>query len=129
MGKLQGSLGKVGLAFGAAFAGQKIISGISNAIARAEEMNSLYAISAQILEQTGFSANVTAEEMQNLAKEQSLLTGIDKALITESNNLLLTFKAVRNEVGEGNDIFNQASGLILDLSTIMGTDAKSGAIQ
>jgi len=124
---LRATAGKIqaGIAV-AAFATFRLMKG---AVDRAEEMNSAYAITEQVIKQTGGAANVTAEEMKNLARQQSILTGIDKALITESNNILLTFKNIRNEVGEGNDVFKQASGLILDMATTMGTDAKSGAIQ
>ncbi len=128
-GKLGGTLGKVGGALVGVFAAKKIFQAASAAIGRAEAMASAYAITEKVIEQTGGAANVTADQIKRLSKEQSLLTGVDKELITQSNNVLLTFKNIRNEVGEGNDIFDQASGLILDMSTVMGTDAKSGAIQ
>jgi hypothetical protein len=116
---------QVGLAVAAA-AGFKIAR---VAVDRAEAMNSAYAITEQIIKKTGGAANLTADQIKNLSREQSILTGIDKELITQSNNVLLTFKNLRDEVGEGNDVFSQASGLVLDMSTVMGTDAKSGAIQ
>ncbi len=99
------------------------------AIQRAEALNSAYAITEQVIKQTGGAANVTAQQIKELSEEQAKLTGIDKELVTQSNNVLLTFKNVSNQVGAGNDIFAQASGLILDMATVMGTDAKSGAIQ
>jgi len=42
--------------------------------------------------------------------------------------MLLTFTNIRNEVGKGNDIFDQSVGILADMSTAMGTDMKSGAI-
>lgn len=128
-GKLKGTLGGVGPAIVGAVAGAAIIRGVSSAIQRAEALGSAYAITEQIIKQTGGSANVTAEQIKNLSAEQAILTGIDKELIAQSNNILLTFKNLRNEVGAGNDLFDQASGLVLDLATTLGTDAKSGAIQ
>ncbi len=128
-GKLGGTLGKLGGALVGVFAAKKIFQAASAAIGRAEAMNSAYAITEKVIQQTGGAAGVTADQIKKLSKEQSLLTGIDKELITQSNNVLLTFKNIKNETGEMNDIFNQASGLVLDMSTVMGTDAKSGAIQ
>ena len=36
-------------------------------------------------------------------------SGIDDEAIQSGENLLLTFTDIRNEVGKGNDIFNQAT--------------------
>jgi phage-related minor tail protein len=36
---------------------------------------------------------------------------------------------VRNEVGKGNDIFDQATGIITDMSVALGQDTSSSAIQ
>jgi hypothetical protein len=129
VGKLGGTFGKFGGVVAGAFAAKKIIDFGTAAVDRAEAMASAYAITEQVIKQTGGAANVTAEDIKKLSAEQAILTGIDKELITQSNNVLLTFKNVRNEVGEGNEIFDQASGLVLDMATTMGTDAKSGAIQ
>lgn len=127
--RLQGPLGKIGPALIGAFAAAKVLSGIKNAVARAEELNSIYAITEQVIAKTGGAANVTAGEIQELSKQQSLLTGVDKALVQEGNNILLTFKGIRNELGEGNQIFERTAALILDLGAVMGTDARGGAIQ
>ncbi len=102
---------------------------IGAAVNRAEEMNSAYAITEQILLQTKGAANLTAAEIKNLSKEQSLLTGVDKRLVTEGNNVLLTFKNLRNEAGAGNDVFTRSSAAMLDLAAVMKTDAKSAALQ
>ena len=127
--RLQGPLSKIGPGLIAAFGAQKVLSGIKDAVKRAEELNSIYAITATVIEKTGGAANITADEIKELSKQQSLLTGVDKALVQEGNNILLTFKGIRNEVGEGNQIFERAAGLVLDLGAVMGTDARSGAIQ
>jgi hypothetical protein len=54
---------------------------------------------------------------------------VDDEAIASSENLLLTFRDVRNEAGKGNDIFNQATAAILDMSVAMGTDLNSATIQ
>ena len=122
---MQGGVAKLGLLLG----GAVLIGGAKKAIARAEEMNSAYAATEQILVATGGAANLTGQQLKGLATESSLLTGIDKALVIEGQNILLTFKNVREEVGEGNDIFSRAQDIMLDFSAVMKTDAKSGAIQ
>ena len=68
------------------------------------------------LKSTGGIANVTAKHVDELAQAQSRLTGIDDELVQAGENLLLTFKNVRNEVGRGNDVFDRATKSALDLS-------------
>ncbi len=123
------SLKKAALGLGVAMGARVLAAQIGAAIGRAEEMNSAYAITEQIIKQTGGAANLTAQEIKDLSKEQSLLTGVNKALVTDGNNVLLTFKNLRDEVGAGNDIFTRTSGAMLDMAAVMKTDAKSAAIQ
>ncbi len=68
------------------------------------------------LKSTGGIANVTEQEIGDLATTLSKLSGIDDELIQKGENLLLTFKNVRNEVGEGNRVFDRATAAALDLS-------------
>jgi hypothetical protein len=124
--KVMGGLAK-GMA--AAFAVKQVFDFGKAMVDRAEEMGSLYAITNQIVEQTGGIANKTADDIKTLNRELSLRTGIDKALITQGSNVLLTFKGIRDEVGAGNDIFSRANGLMLDMSTVFGGDASSAAVQ
>ena len=83
----------------------------------------------RVIQTTGASAWTTADQIGDLATSVSNLTGKDDELVQSSANLLLTFAKVRNEVGEGNDVFDQAVGLSLDLSVALGTDASSASIQ
>lgn len=113
----------------AAFAVQKVAAFVGDSIKRAEEMNSLYAITEKVIEQTGGAAGRTADEVKEMAKQLSLTTGIDKKLITEGTNVLLTFKNIADQAGEGNDIFTRSNEIMLDMSTVFGGDAKSAATQ
>ncbi len=122
-------LKKAAIGMGVAFGARQLGRQIGAAVNRAEEMNSAYAITEQIIKQTGGAANVTAGEIKRLSTEQSLLTGVDKALVTEGNNVLLTFKNLRDEAGAGNDVYTRTSKAMLDMSVVMGTDAKSAAVQ
>ena len=79
------------------------------------------------LESTGGAAGVTAHEIELLGEELMRLSGVDDELIRSSQNLLLTFTQIRNEVGS--DIFTQATKAALDMSTAMGTDLRSATLQ
>lgn len=80
-----------------------------------------------VIKSTGASANVTAGEVEDLASALSKKTGIDDEAIQSGENLLLTFTNIRNEVGEGNDIFDQATVAALDMSVALGTDMTSAS--
>jgi hypothetical protein len=67
--------------------------------------------------------------VENLAAAIAKKTGIDDEAIQSGENLLLTFTNIQNRVGEGNDIFNQATQTITDMSVALGQDFKSSAIQ
>jgi phage-related protein len=84
---------------------------------------------AAVLESTGGAAHVTAKGVDTLAQSLSQMSGVDDETIASGENLLLTFTSIRNEVGKGNDIFNQATVAITDMSVALGQDMKSSAIQ
>jgi hypothetical protein len=98
---------------GAILAGGVFLKG---AFDEAEEAAKVAALTAAAIESTGGAANVTAEEVAELSEAMSAKVGMDDELIQSGANLLLTFKNVRNEVGEGNDIFNKATEAAVDLS-------------
>ncbi len=50
-------------------------------------------------------------------------------LIMNTASWLTSFKAVRNEAGEGNNVFDRAIDASLDLSSIMGGDMQGAATQ
>jgi hypothetical protein len=56
-------------------------------------------------------------------------SGIDDEAVASGENLLLTFTNIRNEVGKGNDIFDQSTQIMADMSTALGQDMKTSAIQ
>ena len=43
--------------------------------------------------------------------------------------MLLTFTNIRNEAGAGNDVFDQSTKILADMSQALGTDMKTSAIQ
>jgi len=75
-----------------------------------------------VLKATKGEANLTADAIGALAQKLSDKVGVDDEAIQSGENLLLTFRNVKNEAGAGNDIFNQATSAILDVSAAMGQD-------
>lgn len=80
------------------------------------------------LKSTGATAWTSAGQMDDLASSMQDKLAIDGDLIKSGQSVLLTFTNVRNEVGEGNDIFDQATQLAADLSVKLGTDLQSANI-
>jgi len=106
------------LAVGAAFAFKQF-----------EDSEKIAAQTDAVLKSTGHSANITAKGVTDLATALSKKTAIDDEAIQAGENMLLTFTNIRNEVGKGNDIFNQATKTVTDMSVALGQDFKSSAIQ
>jgi hypothetical protein len=114
-----------GLATGfAAVAGIKVFAGF---IADARESNKIARITAQAIKSTGGAANVSAGQVGNLAEAISNKTGKDDEAIQSGENLLLTFTNIRNEAGKGNDIFNQASAAIVDMTAALNNGEVSSS--
>jgi hypothetical protein len=82
-----------------------------------------------VLKSTGNAAKVTQKHIENLAGAISMKSGIDDEAIQSSENMLLTFTKVRNEVGKGNQIFDRATQTVTDMSVALGQSGKSSAIQ
>lgn len=82
-----------------------------------------------VIKATGGAAGVTRQQVDDYANSLEKATGIEAESITAGQNMLLTFKDIKNGVGEGNDIFNQATSIMTDMSVAMGTDASKTAVQ
>ncbi len=83
----------------------------------------------QVIKTTGGAAGVTAKHVDDLSMSLRRKAGVDDDVVHSGANMLLTFTNVRNEVGKGNDIFDQATTTMLDMSQALGQDTKSSAIQ
>lgn len=82
-----------------------------------------------VIKSTGGEANVTADHVAGLADKFSHLAAADDEMVQSGENVLLTFTNVRNEVGKGNNVFDQATLAVLNMSVALDQDMKSGAIQ
>ncbi len=129
MGAITGIAGKAAAVLGGAFAAREVLNFGKDIFAAAEEASKGLAQTENVLKSTGGQAGITAKDVDKLTESLAKKTAIDDDQIRSGTNLLLTFTNIKNEVGEGNDIFNQANSLMVDLSKAMGTDVKGGAIQ
>jgi hypothetical protein len=102
---------------------------LKDAIGEARESQKVTANTEQVIKTTGAAAKVTAAQIGDLAGAISAKTGIDDEAIQSGANLLLTFTNIKNEVGKGNDVFNQATQAITDMGASMGKEPKAAAIQ
>jgi hypothetical protein len=84
---------------------------------------------ATVLKSTGGEAGVTMDHIHELSASLGNLSVQDAETVQSTENLLLTFTNLQNEVGKGNDIFDQTSLAVQDMSASLGQDAKSSAIQ
>ena len=81
-----------------------------------------------VLKSTGGAANVTSKQIGTMSESLMKLSGVDDEAIQSGQNLLLTFTKIRNETGKGNNIFDQATLAMTNLSVAMGKDLSSSAI-
>lgn len=75
------------------------------------------------LEATGGAAGLARDELLSMASELQKVTTFGDETVISAQAMLLTFKQI------GQDVFPEALEAILDVSTAMGTDLKSAALQ
>ena len=109
--------------------GVKVAEFLGSSVAEARESQKVAATTEQIIKSTGQSAKISAGYVGALANSISRKTGIDDEQIQASQNLLLTFKKVRDEFGKDNDIFTRATHALVDLSATGFGDTDSAAKQ
>jgi hypothetical protein len=100
-----------------------------SAISDAQNYERALAKAGAIIQSTGNVAGVSVGHFQAMASSLENITTVDENLILQSLNVMATFTQVRNVVGEGNDIFDQATKAALDLSTVMEGDLQGATLQ
>lgn len=126
---LKGAIAPVAGIMAGAFAAGAVVNWGKTAIQHLGEVEALNAQTAAAITSTGGAAGVTAEHVAELSGRLSNLTATEDESIQSGANMLLTFKNIQNGVGEGNDIFDQATAALVDMSRAMGTDPQAAAIQ
>lgn len=106
---------KVGIGAGLVGIGLAARSSIKELVQQQKAMAQTQAV----LKSTGGAANVTKKQVTDLSGALLKKTGIDDEVIQSGENMLLTFRNIKNEVGANNDIFTQATKAGLDMSTAM----------
>jgi hypothetical protein len=106
-----------------------ITGGLASMVGEFQESRKVGAQTTAVLKSTGGAANVTSKQVNNLANALSKKAGVDDETVQSGENLLLTFTKVRNETGRGNDVFNQATKTMLDMSAALGQDTRTSALQ
>jgi len=91
-------------------------SAVRGSISEFSEQQKVAAQTNAALKSTAGIANVTAKRVDKLATSIQRYSGIDDEAIKAGENLLLTFKNVRNEAGKGNKVFDRATKAAVDLS-------------
>jgi len=84
---------------------------------------------AAAIKSTGAAANVTVSQVEAMSKSLGDLSAQEDETVQGAANMLLTFTNVRNEIGKGNDIFNQSVAASADMAAALGTDVKGAAMQ
>ena len=129
-GQLQGSVRSLGsnfAALGVALAGAgALIAKNVESLARIERIN---AQTAQTITSMGNAANISAGQVEALAGRLEALTATEAESIQEGANLLLTFRNISNQAGEGNNIFDQTTAIMVDMGRALGEDAAGSAIR
>lgn len=125
-GKFKANATRIGA--GMAIVGAAVMQGMRAAYDEAAQAAAVGRQTDAVIKSTGGSANVTRGHLEDLAGSLSKLSAVDDEVIQSAGNVLLTFKAVRNEVGEGNDIFDRATESALDMSAALGVDMQAAAM-
>jgi hypothetical protein len=106
---------------GVALVGMAAIVGpaLGKMIGDAQHSADVAAQTAAVIKSTGGVANVTSGQIGKLSSALMFKTGVDDEAIRTGANMLLTFTGIHNAAGKNNDIFNQATSTILDMTSAM----------
>jgi hypothetical protein len=102
---------------------------VSDSIEAFGEAQKVQAQTEAALKSTGAAAGLTADQIGDLAGSIAAYSGTDDEAIQKGENLLLTFTNIKDAAGDGNDIFDQTTKIMVDMAQAMGTDAAGQAIQ
>src|SRR4030095_1303411 len=118
-----------GVLTGAAVLGTGIVLAMGKASEAARDAAKVHAQTKAVIKSTGGAAKITAKQMEDMATRISKVTGLDDELILSAENMLATFTNVRNDFKKNNMIFDDATQVIADMSTALGQDMQTSAIQ
>jgi phage-related minor tail protein len=99
------------------------------AVSAANEQEVADAKLAATIESMGAASWTSVEALKEQASALQENSTFGDEAIQGFQDLMLTFGNVKNEFGEGNDIFDQTTQIGIDMSAALGQDLKSSAIQ
>jgi acid phosphatase family membrane protein YuiD len=114
--------------YGALAIGAGLVVEAKRSVLAFDESRRVTADTAAVIKSTGGVANVTSGQIAGLSEAISLKSGVDDEAIQKSQNLLLTFRNIRNETGKNNDIFNRAADATSDLAARFDKGLNPSAI-
>jgi hypothetical protein len=126
MGKVVGKVAIAGIGIAAGIATAAIAglgTGLAFAVKEAMEAETIMAQLDAVIASTGGAAGLSAQQISDMATKLSTMTRYEDDAIMVGQNLLLTFTNI------GKDIFPLATEAMLDMSTAMGQDLSTTAIQ
>lgn len=100
-----------------------LTAAVTTSIAVFREQEQAEIRTKKTIEATGGAAGLAAEEIFKMASELQNVTTYGDETIIAGQNMLLTFRNI------GKDVFPRVTEAMLDMSTAMGTDLQSSAIQ
>jgi hypothetical protein len=129
-GKLSGiSSSGVAAAAGMAGVATSVVAFATEAVKRLGEEQVAAAQTAAAIMSTGGAAQVSAVHVHTMADSLAKLSGVDDEVVQGGENLLLTFTNIKNGVGAGNDVFDQATKAALNMSVALGEDLQAASMQ
>lgn len=120
---------KAALLFGGALAIGAAGEFVKKFVEAGQKADALQRVTAAVVQSTGGAAHLSAQQVGELSDKLSVLAGIDPEIVHSAENIILSFKNIKDSAGAGNDIFTQTSKAALDMATVMGTDASGAALQ
>ena len=129
--KFTGSVGKITklVGAGAVVAGAAVGGIFVEGLKSAADYQKITARTNNVIKTTKGAAHISAQGVKELADHVESYSNVSDEAVQSGENLLLTFRNVRNEAGKGNDIFTQTTKLATDMSTALGTDVPTAAMQ
>lgn len=109
----------LGKAIGAAFLAKEVIDFGKASVRASEDARQKVALLQTTIEATGAAAWTSIDAMAQMSKELSDATNYSVSEIQSMQTVLLGFKNITG------DTFEEASGAIMDMATVMGMDLKS----
>lgn len=123
-----GQVAKLGLGIGAAAGGYAVFNQLKQGIQYANETQRVMALITQGIKSTGGAANVTSEHLRALATRYGDLAGVQRNEVLAGESTLLSFTAIKNELGAGNAVFDRASLAIENVSQRLGINLQTTAL-